>query len=71
MLWRFAGELKAETGLEGWANASNVSGWACGAMAQAVDNVIITGVTGTTPEHQGSARRSEAAAMFMRFAGTL
>lgn len=71
MLWRFAGEPKTGTGLEGWADASNVSGWASGAMAWAVDKGIITGVTGTTLEPQGSARRSEAAAMFMRFASTL
>ena len=68
MLWRFAGEPEAGGDLSAFTDAGGVSEWAENAMAWAVGNGVITGVTDTTLVPQGGATRAQAAAILMRFA---
>ena len=51
-----------------YTDADSVSSWAETAMRWAVENGIITGVTDSTLEPQGTATRAQCAAMLMRFA---
>ena len=67
MLHRYAGEPEASGVLDAFTDAASVSGWAREAMAWAVENGIVTGVTATTLAPQGTATRAQAAAMLMRF----
>ena len=67
MLWRFAGEPAVSGSLGAYADAASVSGWAADAMLWATQNGIITGVTATTLDPQGTATRAQCAAMLMRF----
>ena len=67
MLWRFAGEPTSAYSLSAYTDASSVSDYAETAMAWAVENGIITGMTDTTIEPQGTATRAQCAAMLMRF----
>ena len=67
MLWRYAGEPASSYSLSAFSDAGSVSGWAETAMAWAVENGIITGMTDTTLVPQGSATRAQCAAMLMRF----
>lgn len=67
MLWRYAGEPASSYSLSAFTDAASVSDWAEAAMAWAVENGIITGVTATTLVPQGTATRAQAAAMLMRF----
>lgn len=67
MLWRYAGEPASTYSLEAYTDASGVNEWAQTAMQWAVENGIITGVTSTTLEPQGTATRAQAAAMLMRY----
>lgn len=66
MLWRFAGEPTSAYSLSAYTDASSVSDYAETAMAWAVENGIITGMTDTTIEPQGTATRAQCAAMLMR-----
>ena len=50
-----------------YTDADSVSSWAEPAMRWAVENGIITGVTESTLEPQGTATRAQCAAMLMRF----
>ena len=68
MLYRFAGEPEHGGSLSAYADAKSVSSWAEPAMRWAVENGIITGVTDSTLEPQGTATRAQCAAMLMRFA---
>ena len=68
MLWRYAGEPASDYSLSAFTDAGSVSGYAATAMAWAVEHGIITGVTDTTIEPQGTATRAQCAAMLMRFA---
>lgn len=68
MLWRYAGEPASDCSLAAFTDAESVSGYAAAAMAWAVENGIITGVTATTLVPQGTATRAQCAAMLMRFA---
>ena len=67
MLWRFAGEPTSAYSLSAYTDASSVSDYAETAMAWAVEHGIITGMTATTIEPQGTATRAQCAAMLMRF----
>ena len=67
MLWRYAGEPASSYSLSAFTDAANVSDYAATAMAWAVEHGIITGVTDTTLEPQGTATRAQCAAMLMRF----
>lgn len=68
MLWRYAGEPASDCSLAAFTDAESVSGYAAAAMAWAVENGIITGVTATTLVPQSTATRAQCAAMLMRFA---
>lgn len=67
MLYRYAGEPTVSGSLSAFTDAGSVSGWANDAMLWATQNGIITGVTSTTIDPQGTATRAQAAAMLMRF----
>ena len=67
MLWRYAGEPDSDYSLSAFTDAGSVSDYAETAMAWAVEHGIITGVTDTTIEPQGTATRAQCAAMLMRF----
>ena len=67
MLWRYAGESGSTFSLAAYTDAGRVSDWAQGAMRWAVEKGIITGVTETEIDPQGTATRAQAAAMLMRF----
>ncbi len=67
MLWRYAGEPASEYSLAAFTDASSVSEYAATAMAWAVENGIITGMTDTTIAPQGTATRAQCAAMLMRY----
>ena len=67
MLWRFAGEPTSTYSLAKFTDNASVSDWAETAMAWAVENGIITGVTDTTIVPAGTATRAQCAAMLMRF----
>lgn len=67
MLWRYAGEPASSYSLGAYTDADSVSDWAATAMAWAVENGIITGVTESTLAPQGTATRAQCAAMLMRF----
>lgn len=67
MIWRFAGEPKAETGLEDYADADKISAWAKEAMAWAVESGLIQGMgNGILSPHTG-ATRAQIAQIFMNF----
>ena len=67
MLWRYAGEPTSSYSLSAFTDAASVSDYAETAMAWAVEHGIITGMTDTTIEPQGTATRAQCAAMLMRF----
>ena len=67
MLWRYAGEPDSDYSLSAFTDAGSVSDYADTAMAWAVEHGIITGMTATTIEPQGTATRAQCAAMLMRF----
>ena len=67
MLYRFAGEPEHGGSLSAYADAKSISSWAAGAMAWAVEEGVISGVTSTTLEPQSTATRAQCAAVLMRF----
>ena len=67
MLWRYAGEPASDYSLGAFTDAGSVSDYAAAAMAWAVEHGIITGMTDTTIEPQGTTTRAQRAAMLMRF----
>ena len=69
MLYRYVGSpTGAPAGLNKFADAGQVSGWAADAMGWAVHNGILTGKSGGTLDPQGPATRAEVAVILMRFA---
>ena len=68
ILWRYAGEPATAANLAGYADGASVSAYAVDAMRWCVEHMIITGVTDTTLEPQGTATRAQCATMLMRFA---
>lgn len=67
MLWRYAGEPDSDYSLSAFTDVGSVSDYAEIAMAWVVEHGIITGMTDTTLEPQGTATRAQCAAMLMRF----
>ena len=67
MLYRYAGQPAAESGLGGFADGSSVSDWAAQGMAWAVEEGLISGVGGNTLSPQGAATRAQVAAILARF----
>ena len=67
MLYRYAGQPAAESGLGGFADGSSVSGWAAQGMTWAVEEGLISGVGGNTLSPQGAATRAQVAAILARF----
>lgn len=71
MLWRYAGEPASSYSLEVFTDAEGVSDWAAAAMAWAVENGIIDGVSDTAIAPQATATRAQCAAMLMRFVASI
>lgn len=68
MLWRYADQPVSDAStLSGYADAAAVSSYSVNAMAWAISNGIVKGVTQTTLEPRGSAIRAQVAAVLMRF----
>ncbi len=67
MLWRYAGVPASEYSLSAYTDADDISAWALDAMRWAVENGIISGVTATTLDPQGTATRAQCAAILMRY----
>lgn len=67
MLWRAAGSPSTSKNLTGYADANAVSDWAVEALAWAVDNGIISGMSGSTLAPQNTATRAQVAVMLMQF----
>ena len=66
MLWRYLGELTTSGTLTAFTDAASVSDWAETAMAWAVNEGVITGVTATTLAPQSVATRAQCATILMR-----
>jgi hypothetical protein len=67
MLWRFAEKPEAEADLSAYTDAASVSTYAQVAMAWAVENGIISGMTATTLAPAGTANRAQIATVLMRY----
>lgn len=67
MLYRFAGSPGTSGSLAGYSDQASVSAYAKDAMAWAVDNGIIGGMTADTLAPQGLATRAQVAAIIERF----
>ncbi len=67
MLWRYVGEPESDYSLSAYTDANSVSDWAAEAMAWAVENGVISGVSATTLAPQGTATRAQCATIFMRY----
>lgn len=67
MLWRAAGSPSTSKNLTGYADANTVSDWAVEALAWAVDNGIISGMSGSSLAPQNTATRAQVAVMLMQF----
>lgn len=75
ILYRYAEyndyDVSARDDLSEFTDRSSISSYALDAMRWAVDEGLITGITNTTIEPQGTATRAQAATMFMRFMSTV
>ena len=73
-LYRFAEkngvDMSQEAGLSGFEDAGKVSTFAKDAMAWAVANELIVGVTAKTLQPKGTATRAQVATVIMRYAKT-
>ena len=67
MLWRAAGSPSTSKNLTGYADANAVSDWAVEALAWAVDNGIISGMSGSSLAPKNTATRAQVAVMLMQF----
>ena len=70
MLWRYMGSPSAKADLNQFSDRSAVAGWADGAMQWAVSTGLILGENGRL-NPTADAKRSEVAAIFMRFCETI
>ncbi len=67
ILYRFVGEPEADTAvLEGYVDANAISTYAVPAMAWAVENGVVNGITETVLAPQGTATRAQIATIMMR-----
>lgn len=75
ILYRYAEyndyDVSGRDDLSEFTDRSSISSYALDAMRWAVDEGLITGITNTTIEPQGTATRAQAATMFMRFMSTV
>lgn len=75
ILYRYAEyndyDVSGRDDLSEFTDRDSISGYALDAMRWAVDEGLITGITDTTIEPQGTATRAQAATMFMRFMSTV
>ena len=75
ILYRYAEyndyDVSGRDDLSEFTDRSSISSYALDAMRWAVDEGLITGITDTTIEPQGTATRAQAATMFMRFMSTV
>ncbi len=71
MLWRYAGNPKAEGSLSSFVDGAQTSHWAQPSMLWAVDQGLITGIGHSQLVPQGQATRAQAATILMRFAENL
>ena len=75
ILYRYAEyndyDVSGRDDLSEFTDRNSISGYALDAMRWAVDEGLITGITDTTIEPQGTATRAQAATMFMRFMSTV
>ena len=67
MLWRYAGKPESEADLSAYTDADSVGNFAKAAMAWAVENGIISGMTATTLAPAGTATRAQIATVLMRY----
>lgn len=67
MLYRYAGSPTVTADLSSYTDRDSVSDWAQAAMAWAVDQGIIAGITSTTLSPQGQATRAQVAAILQRY----
>ncbi len=67
MLYRYAGEPEVNGTVTGFPDAASVSDWAANAMAWAIENGLINGMTDGTLKPQGTATRAQVAAILARF----
>ncbi len=67
MLWRLAGWPKARGTADGFADAGQISWWAKGGVDWAVGAGVVSGKPDGTFLPQGTATRSEAAQMLMKY----
>ena len=67
MLYRYAGKPATAANLDGYTDGGQVSAYAVDAMSWCVEHMVITGMTDTTLEPQGTATRAQCAAMLSRF----
>ena len=68
MLWRYAGSPESAGDLSGFYDRGAVASWAKDAMAWAVEQGLVTGVTTHTLLPIGTATRGQLATILMRFA---
>jgi hypothetical protein len=66
MLWRYAGEPKANTKLTAYPDAAKVSDYASEALSWAVETGLIRGLDGNLAP-QGTATRAQVATVLMRY----
>ena len=66
ILRRYVGEPASAYSLAAYSDADSISDWAATAMAWAVENGVITGMTATELVPEGTATRAQCAAIFMR-----
>ena len=67
MLWRYAGSPTASAALDSFGDGSDVSDYAHGAMAWAVENGILNGTGNNLLNPSGSATRAQTAVLLQRF----
>lgn len=66
MLYRYAGSPEVDSSAD-FADAADISPWAAGAVAWAVENGLVSGRDGNVFDPKGSATRAECASILMRF----
>lgn len=67
ILWRYAGGQKGAKAPESFADCGSISAWAADAMAWAVEQGVIKGMSSNRLAPQGTATRAQAATMLCRY----
>lgn len=71
ILYRFAGSPAASNMSVSFTDSTTISSWAQNAMAWAVNEGLLSGMSDGTLAPQGQATRAQVATILMRFTGTL